>query len=55
MNVENWLEKSKKKSVSKLVLPNMSTDACLDSVMLNLDGFADVREFQAPFSNCKLL
>ncbi|CAG5077118.1 Oidioi.mRNA.OKI2018_I69.PAR.g8633.t1.cds [Oikopleura dioica] len=51
MDIENWLEKSKKQSVSKLVLPNMSTDACLDSVMLNLDGFRDVKEFQAPFSN----
>ena len=53
IEVEKWLEKSNKSSSTKLSLPSASTDACVESMMMDLDGFADVVEFQAPFSNCK--
>jgi len=53
IDVEKWLEKSNRSSSTKLSLPSASTDACVDSLMVDLDGFADVVEFQAPFSNCK--
>ncbi|CBY24749.1 unnamed protein product [Oikopleura dioica] len=51
IEIIKWLEKSKKSSIAKLSLPSVSTDACVDSIMVNLEGFADVLEFQAPFSN----